>query len=179
MKAHTPHTQYAHSEHLRALTSSPSFFLLYLNNETFVGDTGSVLEDEIRQLLRSSKEDGGQMRIIMATECDPDRGACAFDRFFAVTPRDLVTAGLYKPIAISLYPGPHAAISMAEILKSMGLQRQARRQTAVRISRSRRLLARSFRRPDAPALDHVQLSCKPHGAGQTTDGVDATPTPDT
>jgi hypothetical protein len=116
-----------------------SFFLLYLNEHTFVGAEGAALAAELRYILglpgsgRENTENVGLplpmqsltplVKVVMVHEQDPDKGAADFDRFLHVTPKDLVLSGLYKPIALSLYPGSHAAISKAEIVKAMGLEK--------------------------------------------------------
>ena len=110
----------------------PSYFLLLLNNQTFIGEQGDRLAAELRYVLAESKKamSDSRMSIVMVHERDVDAGGCEFDRFIVCTPKDLVQSGLYKPIATSLYPGAHADVSHAEILRSMGLQPVKRRKAA-------------------------------------------------
>ncbi len=71
--------------------------LLLLDDQTFVGDDG----DELALHVAAAIEDG--VKILLLFQRDEDAGGCEFDRFFYVTPTHLVRAGLYKPLAISLY----------------------------------------------------------------------------
>ena len=107
-----------------------SHFLLYLNVNTFEGQAGDRLADELRFLLglpgggRAGRVPPDQMvKVIMIHERDEAAGGCDFDRFLHVTPRDLVMGGLYKPVAVWHFPGPHERISWAETCKSMGLDK--------------------------------------------------------
>eukprot|EP00966_Prymnesium_polylepis_P229787 5316880-Prymnesium_polylepis.1 len=59
--------------------------LLYLNNETFVGETGQTLSAEVRRARALGIE------IVLAHENDPARGGCPFNRLFQSTPHELVT----------------------------------------------------------------------------------------
>ena len=104
--------------------TQPSFFLLYLNDQTFMGTRGEELAAELRYMLIESRRTHGdsKMKIVLVHERDPAAGGCDFDRFIACTPADLVhSGGLYKPLATSLYGGTHTSVSLAEVLKSMGL----------------------------------------------------------
>ena len=95
--------------------AKPSHFLLYLNVDTFVDEGGTQLAEELRKALAV------QLLIVMAHESDPDRGGCEFLRFFCTTPEDLINAGLYKTLAVSLYAGEkHRAVGRALIAKAMG-----------------------------------------------------------
>ena len=90
-------------------------FLLYLNADTFVGDSGMQLADQVRK-VRAAK-----MPIVMVHENDQQRGGCAFERICRVTASDLINDGLYTALAIAAYPGDnHRAISLALIAKALG-----------------------------------------------------------
>ena len=104
-----------------------SYFLLYLNVDTFAGEQGEKLANEVRYIIGTGRSNAMEpiVRVVMVHEQDPEAGACDFDRFLHVTPRDLVLHGLYKPIALTLYPGAHGPISLAEICKAMGLNMKA------------------------------------------------------
>jgi hypothetical protein len=58
--------------------------LLYLNDQTFVGDAGEALALDVRAALFA------KMPILMLHERDLAAGACAFARFFEV-PRPLIS----------------------------------------------------------------------------------------
>jgi len=117
-----------------------TYFLLYLNKHTFERGTvgGENLDDELlaaemRWILglpgggrESGSPAGPCVKLIMVHEQDPEAGGCDFERFLSVTPKDLVMGGLYKKIAVALYPGEHAPISLAEICKAMGMDKHAK-----------------------------------------------------
>ena len=93
----------------------PTHFLLYLNVDTFCSDAGEQLAAELRR-ARAAK-----LPIVMAHENDPQRGGCAFERFFQTTPKDLTKNRLYKSLAYAAYPGnAHRAVSLALIAKALG-----------------------------------------------------------
>ena len=111
-----------------------SYFLLYLNRDTFVGAQGDALADEIRYIFGlpgGGRDVGAELgsnptpcvKVVMMHEQDEGRGACEFDRFLHVTPKDLVIGGLYKPIALSMYAGEQQVISLAEVCKAMGMDK--------------------------------------------------------
>ena len=114
------------------LDEQTSFFLIYLNTDTFLGERGEALANELRYIFglsRGVRADARSceplVKVIMVHERRATSGGCEFDRFLHVTPKDLVIGGLYKPIAISLYPGAHEQISYAEVCKAMGLKKIA------------------------------------------------------
>ena len=51
---------------------------------------------------------------------DPERNACEFGRFFATTPPDLISDGIYKTIAVAFMPGVHRQISVRLCAVSLG-----------------------------------------------------------
>ena len=109
----------------------PTHFLLYLNENTFVGDDGAQLADEVRAALAAG------LPVIMSHENDPAKGGCVFDRFFTTTPQDLIATGLYKKLALPLF-GPGVADrqgSMAFFAKmGLGFVRGSKRPWLNRVS---------------------------------------------
>ena len=57
------------------------------------------------------------------TERYPDLGGCEFQRFFEVTPEDLVNDGLYNALAISMWGGIHRDLSVKLACKELGAVR--------------------------------------------------------
>ena len=53
-------------------------------------------------------------QILIIHEQDAARGSCDFERFFHVTPRDLVKEGLYKRLALPLYSGDLEKVCQGE-----------------------------------------------------------------
>jgi hypothetical protein len=78
------------------------------------GLRGQLLAHELRTARKH------HIQIVLVHEQDPERGGCAFDRFFETTPEDLVIDGLYKKIANACHTGPHRDVSLALIIKVMG-----------------------------------------------------------
>ena len=121
--------------------------LLYLNQQTFVGEMGQKLMEDVRMARVSGVE------IILVHENDSERGGCLFDRslsfsferfflsllrslrlcvppvhlwrrLFQTTPHDLVQDGMYKKLAVALHPNPFFAVSLALLAKSLGAARE-------------------------------------------------------
>jgi hypothetical protein len=82
-------------------------FLLYLAHETYVGEVGDALAEELREARAS------HLPLVMLHENDMDNGGCEFARFFETTPQDLIAGGLYTALAFANYPGPFRPISIA------------------------------------------------------------------
>ena len=57
-----------------AQQTRPTHFLLYLNFETFVGEVGARLAEEVR-MAREAK-----LPFVLAHENNPDKKACQFER---------------------------------------------------------------------------------------------------
>ena len=97
-----------------AASTACTHMLLYLCEETFVGDAGRRLAHEIREANRVS------LRIVMVHECDPDKNGCPFAQFFRTTPDDLISGGLYGAIANAFHQEPHRQISLASVAVTFG-----------------------------------------------------------
>ena len=82
-------------------------FLLYLAHETYVGEAGDALAEELREARAN------HLPLVMLHENDMDNGGCEFARFFETTPQDLIAGGLYTALAFANYPGPFRPISIA------------------------------------------------------------------
>ena len=89
-------------------------FLLYLAHETFVGEAGERLAEEVRRMMRTNQP------IVMLHENDMANGGCEFARFFSTTPQDLIADGLYKALALAYYPGHFRPVSIALVAKRLG-----------------------------------------------------------
>jgi len=98
--------------------------LLYLSAATWSDEHGRLAE-QVKQ-VRADK-----LPIVMAHENDPNKGGCAFSKFFETTPQEptagtvsprrhrahrsslllspqeLINDGLYRDLARSCFPGPH------------------------------------------------------------------------
>ena len=123
----------------------PTHLLLYLNDQTFVGDTGRHLAAAVRKLLADGHHDlglssTGHVKLLLVHELDEAKGGCEFSRFFDTTPRDLIINGVYKTLATGLAPGgitgEHRAVSIALIAKSMGARKQGKRRGAGSVMQS-------------------------------------------
>jgi hypothetical protein len=121
------------------LSSRKQIFVLYLNNQTFVGKLGAVLAAEVARALECKAS------IVMLHENDRQKGGCEFSYFFNTTPRELITAGLYAPIALGLYPAPHRDVSLALVAQALGAGKKSR----IRPSWTRTDTARGGQRPSS------------------------------
>ena len=86
-----------------------------LNVDTFVGEEGKRLANEVRAAME------GELPIIMPHEIDPARGGCPFERFFSTTPADLIRNGLYKKLALPCFPGEQDRKGSMAIIAKAGL----------------------------------------------------------
>ena len=114
-------------------------FLLYLNEETWQGEQGSLLAVQVH----AAREAG--LKIVLAHENDPQLGGCDFDNFFRSTPQDLINDGLYGRIAVACYAGHHRLVSCCLLAKELGATR----------SRCREEIAQRFRDHSTAAADRV------------------------
>lgn len=97
--------------------ASATHFLLYLNDRTYLNEAGERLAEE----LRSIRQEGSPTKICMVHENDLARGGCNFGIFFdGRTPQDLLQDGLYKALAIALYPDQFFPVSVAMVAKAIG-----------------------------------------------------------
>ena len=112
-------------------SGTATHMLLLLDDQTFVGDDG----DELALHVAAAIEDG--VKILLLFQRDEDAGGCEFDRFFYVTPTHLVRAGLYKPLAISLY----ASRRERDVARALLLQQLESGSAHDRSARCRRCLA--------------------------------------
>jgi len=92
-----------------------TIFLLYLNSQTFVGEEGAWLVEEVR-VAREAK-----LPFVMAHENDPDKNGCQFERFFTTTPTSLIQDGLYKQLALPLFPGVQDRKGSLAMIAKIGL----------------------------------------------------------
>ena len=123
-------------------TAQPTHFLLYLNEQTYVGDDGGLAQE-----LRQARALG--LPIVMIHERDNARGGCEFGNFFETTPQDLIDGGLYSPLAIAFEGGEvHRVVSHKLFAKSLGAAPAQRGDVVSRYlsSRSTSTLSRSTRR---------------------------------
>jgi len=104
----------------------PSHFVLYLNDETWEGEAGDRLAAEARAALQL------KLPIVTIHEMCPQRGGCPFDKFFAVTPSDLVRDGIYNKIATTVYESPaHRQLGFLLFANSIGAIRGERTDCAI------------------------------------------------
>ena len=93
------------------------YFLLYLNQQTWLGSAGSKLADQVRAARAAG------IRVVLAHECDPVLGGCEFSSFFQTTPQDLIVEGLYARIAVAFFTGQHRAVSLCLLAREIGAVR--------------------------------------------------------
>jgi hypothetical protein len=96
-------------------TASP-VILLYLNEDTFLDDDGSVSSI----ILAAKKMD---IDIILVHEQEVENGGCNFNQFFRQVPQELIDPPyqLLKEIAIPVYSTPeYRSVSMNKIILRLG-----------------------------------------------------------
>ena len=92
-------------------------FLLYLNQETWLGEAGSELAHQVRAARAAG------ISVVLVHECDPTLGACEFFILFQMTPHDLVADGLYARTAVAFHMGQHRAVSLSLFAREIGAVR--------------------------------------------------------
>jgi len=96
------------------------YFVLYLNRETFMGAVGAVLAREVVKALEC------RVSIVLFHENDPALGGVPFGHFFKTTPRELIEAGLYMPIAVAMHTEPHREVSLVLAAQALGGSKKKR-----------------------------------------------------
>jgi len=143
-----------------ALTRSSSwqladsvFFMLYLNEKTFVGEPGVRLAAQIRATLNYSKH-----AILLVHENEKALGGCEFSRFFEVTPEDLIATNLYGEIAIAFH-GPRNldSPSLTSPFRQVSYALTAQKLGAIK----HRGVRKDFRRPFSRDVQHSEISKAP------------------
>ena len=94
--------------------SRATHFLLYLSEDTFVGESGELLAAEVRNVRSAA------LPIVMVHENDPEHRGCAFGQFFNTTPQDLIDGGLYSDIAVAMFRGAFQSTSIAQVAMKLG-----------------------------------------------------------
>ena len=99
----------------REVAQPPSHFLLYLSQQTFMGEVGETFAEEVRRAHAAGHP------IAMIHETDPQRHGCEFANFFQSTPQDLIDSGLYKALAVAFMSGEaHRSVSRKLLAKALG-----------------------------------------------------------
>ena len=91
---------YQHAEPIE-LQGSPKanhVFVLLLNNRTFVDDAAKRLAHVVASVLKTEK-----LQLMLLHVQESERGGMNFDKFFEVTPPELLSAGIYRQIAMPWY----------------------------------------------------------------------------
>ncbi|EOD21705.1 hypothetical protein EMIHUDRAFT_354831 [Emiliania huxleyi CCMP1516] len=70
----------------------------------------------------------------MAHENDAVRGGCIFAHFFEVTPRDLISDGLYNDLAVGCHAEPHRQASIALLAQALGATKQTAQSRVRRVT---------------------------------------------
>ena len=116
--------------------SPATHMLLLLRYDTFhAGERANQLAEQVRAAMACN------FPILLVH----DVLSCSFDHFFVTTPLDLISAGLYKMVAIPLLPGVHEPVSMRLVLKTaMSANEEQSLHLIAPIVRRRRLLSSTF-----------------------------------
>ena len=94
----------------------PTVTLLYLNGETYMGEAGERLAVELVAAQKAG------CRLLMLHENDGNKHGCEFGVFFdGRTPDELLQGGIYKALAIALFPGAgYQPVSIALAATALG-----------------------------------------------------------
>jgi len=91
--------------------------LLYLNDQTFIGQAGDKLAGKIRDARMAG------LTVAMIHETDEGRRGCEFSTFFETTPSDLIDSGLYNTIATTFVSGEgHRRVSHILFARHLGAE---------------------------------------------------------
>lgn len=123
--------------------------LLYLNDQTYLGDAGERLGTELLAAQRAG------CSILMLHENDLHKGGCDFSVYFdGRTPTELLQGGIYEALAVSLFPGAYQPVSIA--LAATALQASERGGIWTRIVRKLRMPRRKRKADRAGTGGHSQ-----------------------
>ncbi len=96
---------------VRGIGPDRQHFMLLLNGETFVGEPGEQLAQQVQAHMYAAQP------LLLVHECD----TLAFGHFLEITPRDLLVAGIYRDIATPLFTSePLRAVSLALLGQKLG-----------------------------------------------------------
>lgn len=144
--------------HRLSLPSGHAQMLLYLNDGFRLdGQAGSMLADALRTALA----DG--VPIVLAHERDPQRGGCEFGECIQAAKDgapDLLSRGLFKPIAVPFPAGPHRRASLALLAQALGA-RSERPSMPVALLRAGRDALKAGRDAAVGCCSHL-VERKPH-----------------
>jgi hypothetical protein len=90
--------------------------LLYLNENTWVGEAGEALAEQVRAARDLD------FPIVMIHERRIDYNACEFGHFFQTTPHELIVDGIYKALAVAWHSYPFnltCAMQVATVIQGL------------------------------------------------------------
>ena len=98
-------------------TTGACVFLLYLDGRTWTSQHAPQLKREIEAQLQAVKGKEGVMPAVLLLHERDDRmhQAVEFETFFATTPRELISLGLYHAMAEPLFTGQHRRRSLRKV----------------------------------------------------------------
>ena len=145
----------------------PTCMLLVLNKSVFVGPAGDILALEVAAAL----EAGFPILAIHVADLPGQTDGSRFERFFSVTPPELVRAGLYKPLAVPWYADePHVNVSHALALKALDAKAATQKTNGMRRAKAMSALRRSSgRRPSAASGPGPGPTSQPDTSGDDAD----------
>ena len=93
---------------------SATHFALYLSKQTWLGDAGDRLADEVRSAGAAG------LPIVMVHSTPDNDDGCEFGEFFKTTHEDLIQAGLYTALALPFHTGPFRHVASCMIARAIG-----------------------------------------------------------
>jgi hypothetical protein len=138
--------------------------LLYLSKNTWVGEVGKKLQDEVHLAMECD------LPIHMVHENDESKDGCDFAHFFLTTPTSLIEAGLYQKLALAWIAPPFRLISV-----KLSLKKQLGAVTTSVTRRNTSLGSLMSRRSSGSVRSIKSTSRSNKGCGSTSRSIEAEP----
>jgi hypothetical protein len=115
-----------------------AFLLVLASACTFEGAAGAALEKEVGMVLRRAKL-GIDLKLVLVHECRAEGGGggVEFGSIIRGTPEQLLSAGIYRSIAIQMHGGEYETTCLRQILIALGAVRRGGGKTDARSNRQR------------------------------------------
>ena len=120
-----------------ARKADSTHFILYLSKETWIGEAGDALAEEVRK----ARAAGLPITMVHSTADNAD--GCEFGELFATTPPDLIQDGLYTALALALYPPPFRHVSACLVARALGAKKLSAKGMAGAVTADATLLQRA------------------------------------
>ena len=111
--------QQAEPIELQGSSRANHVFVLLLNNRTFVDEAARRLARVVASVLKTER-----LQLMLLHVQESERGGVNFDKFFEVTPPELLSAGVYRQIAMPWYKrSSYRAVCINNIAQALGAKK--------------------------------------------------------